>query len=93
MATKSDDGLVWITVDETSIKGDTMKHLGALRKAQKAVAESKKAFEASFIEDVRKADRITADATLVFGYRWGAVAVAKTTATKSASSGKPKFSF
>lgn len=92
MATKSDDGLVWIPVDETSIKGETMKRLGALRKAQAAVTEAKKAFEASFIDDVRKADRITADATLVFGYRWNQLSVAKTTATKAAS-GKPKFSF
>jgi len=91
MATK-DDGLVWITVDETSIKGDTMKYLGALRKAQKAVTEAKKAFEESFIADVRKADRLAPDASLAFGYRWGALSVAKTTGTKAVS-GKPKFSF
>jgi hypothetical protein len=92
--TTNDDGLVWYPVDETSLKGETMKRLGALRKAQKASTEAKASFEESFIADARKADLITPDASIAFGYRFGKLAVAKTTGTKTkATSGKPKFSF
>jgi hypothetical protein len=87
--------LSWFSVDETSLKGETMKRLGALRKAQKAATEAKAAFEESFIADTRKADLIKPEESLSFGYKWGRLAVAKTTAgeRKSAASTKPKFSF
>ena len=87
--------LVWFGVDETSLKGETLKRLGALRKAQKAATEAKAAFEESFIADTRKADLIKPEESLAFGYRFGKLAVAKTTAgeRKSAASTKPKFSF
>ena len=87
--------LNFFTVDETSLKGETMKRLGALRKAQKAATEAKAAFEESFIADTRKADLIKPEESLAFGYRFGKLAVAKTTAgdRKTAASTKPKFSF
>jgi hypothetical protein len=87
--------LVWFGVDETTLKGETMKRLGALRKAQKEAKEAKEAFEASFIADARKADIIKAAESLAFGYRFGKLAVAKTTegARKAATTAKPKFSF
>jgi hypothetical protein len=87
--------LNWFGVDETSLKGETMKRLGALRKAQKASTEAKTAFEESFIADTRKADLIKPEESLAFGYRFGKLAVAKTTAgdRKTAASTKPKFSF
>jgi hypothetical protein len=87
--------LSWFAVDETSLKGETMKRLGALRKAQKAATEAKAAFEESFIADTRKADLIKPEESLAFGYRFGKLAVAKTTAgdRKTAASTKPKFSF
>lgn len=87
--------LSWFNVDETTLKGETMKRLGALRKAQKAAAESKAAFEESFIADTRKADLIKPEESLAFGYRFGKLAVAKTTAgeRKVKADAKPKFSF
>jgi hypothetical protein len=87
--------LSWFSVDETTLKGDTLKHLGALRKAQKASSEAKAAFEESFIKDTRKAEMIKPEESLAFGYRFGKLAVAKTTAgtKKVSASSKPKFSF
>jgi hypothetical protein len=37
--------LSWFSVDETSLKGEVVKKLAALRKAQKAATEAKAAFE------------------------------------------------
>jgi hypothetical protein len=87
--------LSWFGVDETSLKSETMKRLGALRKAQKASSEAKTAFEESFIADTRKADLIKPEESLAFGYRFGKLAVAKTTAgdRKVSTTSKPKFSF
>jgi hypothetical protein len=87
--------LNWFNVDETTLKGETMKRLGALRKAQKAAAEAKAAFEESFIKDTRIAEMIKPEESLAFGYRFGKLAVAKTTAAdrKVATTAKPKFSF
>ena len=87
--------LNFFTVDETSLKGETMKRLGALRKAQKAAAEAKAAFEESFIKDAKAAEIIAADESLAFGYKFGRLAVAKVTAAdnKPKASSKPKFSF
>jgi hypothetical protein len=67
----------------------------ALRKAQKASQEAKAAFEAAFIKASQEAKIIQADESLAFGYRFGKLAVAKTTAgaRKSTAATKPKFSF
>ena len=87
--------LSWFAVDETSLKGETLKRLGALRKAQKAATEAKAAFEESFIADTRKADLIKPEESMAFGYRFGKLAVAKVEAgdKKVKASTKPKFSF
>lgn len=87
--------LNWFSVDETTLKGEVVKKLVALRKAQKASAEAKAAFEEEFIKATRVAEMIKPDESLAFGYRFGKLAVAKTTAgeRKSAASTKPKFSF
>ena len=87
--------LNWFSVDETTLKGEVVKKLVALRKAQKASAEAKADFEAEFIKATRVAEMIKPDESLAFGYRFGKLAVAKTTAgeRKSAASTKPKFSF
>jgi hypothetical protein len=87
--------LNWFSVDETSLKGEVVKKLAALRKAQKAATEAKAAFEEEFIKATRVAEMIKPEESLAFGYRFGKLAVAKTTAgdRKSAASTKPKFSF
>jgi hypothetical protein len=87
--------LNWFNVDETSLKGEVLKNLGTLRKAQKAAADAKAEFEASFIKATRVAEMIKPDESLAFGYRFGKLAVAKVSAAdnKPKASSKPKFSF
>ena len=88
--------LNWFTVDETSLKGEVVKKLATLRKAQKAAQEAKVAFEEEFIKATRVAEMIKPDESLAFGYRFGKLAVAKTTVADrkvSTASSKPKFSF
>ena len=87
--------LVWFTVDETSMKGEPVKALVALRKAQKASSAAKVAFEEAFIKASQEAGIIKDGESLAFGYKFGKLAVAKTTAgdRKPAASTKPKFSF
>jgi hypothetical protein len=87
--------LNWFSVDETSLKGEVVKKLAALRKAQKAATEAKAAFEEEFIKATRVAEMIKPEESLSFGYKWGRLAVAKTTAgdRKAATTSKPKFSF
>lgn len=93
MATENSE-LVWFTVDETSMKGEPVKALAALRKAQKAASEAKAAFETSFIKATRESGIIKDDEGLAFGYRFGKLAVAKTTGKAAVkTTGKPKFSF
>jgi hypothetical protein len=87
--------LNWFSVDETTLKGDVVKKLVALRKANKAAQEAKAAFEEEFIKATRVADMIKPEESLAFGYRFGKLAVAKTSAAdkKPSASSKPKFSF
>jgi hypothetical protein len=86
--------LVWFGVDETSMKGEPLKALAALRKAQKASSEAKAVFEAAFIKASRDAEIIKPEESLAFGYKFGRLAVAKTTAgDRKVASTKPKFSF
>ena len=86
--------LNWFGVDETTLKGEVVKKLVALRKAQKASAEAKVAFEEEFIKATRVAEMIKPEESLAFGYRFGKLAVAKTTAgDRKSTSTKPKFSF
>lgn len=87
--------LNWFTVDETTMKGESIKALVALRKAQKASAEAKATFEAAFIKASQDAAIIKAGESLAFGYRFGKLAVAKVEAgdKKVKASTKPKFSF
>lgn len=87
--------LVWFSVDETTMKGDALKALATLRKAQKAASEAKSVFEASFIKAAQEAEIIKGEESLAFGYRFGKLAVAKVEAGEKPvkASAKPKFSF
>jgi hypothetical protein len=87
--------LVWFTVDESSMKGEPIKALVALRKAQKASNEAKAEFEAAFIKASTEAGILQDGNSLAFGYRFGKLAVAKVAANevKTKASSKPKFSF
>jgi hypothetical protein len=77
------------------MKGDPIKALVALRKAQKAASEAKATFEAAFIKASQEAKIIQGEESLAFGYRFGKLAVAKVEAgdKKVKVSTKPKFSF
>jgi hypothetical protein len=87
--------LAWFSVDESSMKGEPVKALVALRKAQKASAEAKAAFESAFIKASQEAGIIKDGESLAFGYRFGKLAVARVEAgdKKVKASTKPKFSF
>jgi len=87
--------LVWIGVDESTMKGEPVKALVALRKAQKAAAEAKVAFEAAFIKAAHDGDHLAKEDSLAFGYRFGKLAVAKVTAAdkRVKADTKPKFRF
>lgn len=87
--------LNWFSVDESSMKGEPVKALVALRKAQKAAQEAKAAFELAFIRASQEAGIIKDGESLAFGYRFGKLAVAKVEAgdKKAKASAKPKFSF
>jgi hypothetical protein len=87
--------LAWISVDETTMKGEPLKALAALRKAQKAASEAKAAFEAAFIKAAHDGDYLAKEDSLAFGYRFGKLAVAKVTAgdKKVKADAKPKFRF
>ena len=83
----------WFTVDTDSMSADLKKKWAALKKAQEAARNAKDEFESAFTAAAKKADRIDADVTLAFGYRFGKLAIAKTTEAKPKASAKPKFSF
>jgi hypothetical protein len=87
--------LVWFTVDESSMKGEPIKALAVLRKAQKAASEAKALFEAAFVKASQEAGILKGGESLAFGYRFGKLAVAKVNANevKTKASSKPKFSF
>ena len=86
--------LSWFVVDETTLKGEPLKALGALRKAQKAASEAKATFEAAFIKASQEAKIVKPEESLMFSYRFGKLSVAKATeAAKPKAAAKPKFSF
>jgi len=87
--------LVWFAVDESSMKGESLKALAVLRKAQKTSGEAKALFEAAFIAATVEAGMLKGGESLAFGYRFGKLAVAKVAAdeVKAKASSKPKFSF
>jgi len=68
--------LTWIKVDPTSLPEVLKAKWTALEKAQKAEREARGEFEAAFISASQKAKKIPAEKTVLFGYRFGGLAVA-----------------
>ena len=87
--------LNWFNVDEDSMSTALKGKYRALKKAQEAARIAKEDFEVSFVAEAKKAERIDADISLAFGYRFGKLAVAKVDPRemKPSAASKPKFSF
>jgi ABC-type hemin transport system substrate-binding protein len=86
--------LAWIKVDPTSLPETLKAKFAALEKARKAEQAARQEFEAAFISASQKAKKIPAEKTVLFGYRFGGLAVAmadKDGETKSAKSASAWF--
>lgn len=86
---------VWFPVDVDTLPAPVKAKYQALQKAQKAAQTAREEFETAFTAAAKKAERVDADVSLAFGYRFGKLAVAKVDKTKAKPGGptKPKFSF
>ena len=87
--------LNWFLVDEDSMSPALKAKYRAFKKANEAARQAKEDFELAFVAEAKKAERIDADISLAFGYKYGKLAVAKVDPkeTKASVSSKPKFSF
>ncbi len=86
--------LVWIKVDPTSLPEGLKAKWAALEKARRTEREAREEFEAAFVSASAKAKKIPAEKTVLFGYRFGGLAVAmadKDGGTKSAKSASAWF--
>lgn len=91
---ESTKDLNWFSVEEDSMSTALKAKYKALKKAQEAVKTAKEEFEAAFVTEAKKAERIDTDVELAFGYRFGRLAVAKVAKdSKPKASAKPKFTF
>jgi hypothetical protein len=91
---KDSSSLVWVNVDVDSLPKGLAAKYTALKAAQDAARKAKEAFESDFIALARKGDRLDADASLAFGYRFGKLSVAKTdNAPAKKADTKPVFRF
>jgi hypothetical protein len=83
----STEKLDWIKVDPSALPEALKTKFAALAKANAAQKAAREEFEAAFIAASNKAKKIPADKAVVFGYRFGGLAVAmadKDGATKPA---------
>lgn len=87
--------LNWFSVDEDSMSAALKGKYRALKKAQETARQAKEDFELAFVAEAKKAERIDADISLAFGYRFGKLAVAKVDPkeVKPSAASKPKFTF
>ena len=86
--------LAWITVDSASFPKALQDKYTKLVAARKAEAEAKIAFEDAFEALAREKGSLGKDDNLVFGYRFGRVAVAKAEDKKPKKApAKPVFRF
>ena len=86
--------LNWIKVDVDSMPEKLSRAYEDMVAARKRAAQLKESFEAEFIALARKGKSLPAEKTLLFGYRFGSLAVAATSAEPvKAKSDKPTFKF
>lgn len=79
--------LDWIKVDPSALPEALKSKFAALVKARDAEKKAREEFEAAFISASQKAKKIPAEKTVLFGYRFGGLAIAmadKDGATKPA---------
>jgi len=83
----STEKLSWVKVDPSSLPEGLKAKWNALAKANAAQKAAREEFEAAFISASQKAKKIPAEKTVLFGYRFGGLAIAmadKDDATKPA---------
>jgi hypothetical protein len=85
---KNTNELVWLQVDTANLPVKTAKLWVELKEANDAAKAAKAAFEAEFLKVAKAGDKLAKNETLAFGYRFGKLAVAKTTADKPAATKK-----
>jgi hypothetical protein len=93
MTKRNASELTWI---EVSVESKALAdRLNAVREAEKAYLDLKRAFEVQFIAAARKKEMLDEGFTLAFGYRFGKLSVAKvpekSDAPKAASKPTVKF--
>lgn len=76
MAKEDKKKLSWSDVDETTIKGEVLKALTAMKEARKAARDKADLFEEAFREEARKKKLIPPGKTLKFSYNFGRIGVA-----------------
>lgn len=93
MTKRNASDLNWI---EVSVESKALAdRLNAVREAEKAYLDLRRAFEVQFIAAARKKDMLDEGYTLAFGYRYGKLSVAKvpekSSAPKASSKSVVKF--
>ena len=88
MAKPEKKQLAWTDVDETTLKGTVLSSLTAVREARKVVKEKTAAFEAAFLAEARKKDKVPKGKTLRFSYNFGRIGVAIDDETETAKKGE-----
>jgi len=72
----STEKLSWVKVDPSSLPEGLKTKWNALAKASAAQKAAREEFEAAFISASQKAKKIPAEKTVLFGYRFGGLAIA-----------------
>ena len=80
--------LTWIKVDPSSLPEGLKAKFAALEKARQAEREARVGFETAFVTASAKAKKIPDGKTILFGYRFGGLAVAMADKDGEAKSAK-----
>jgi hypothetical protein len=94
MAKRNASELNWVEIEVATPA--LKKRLDTVRDLQKKLADERKAFETQIIAKARKEGALEEGYTLVFGYRFGMVKVAKVSEAEvkaPKAPAKPKFTF
>lgn len=87
----SDKKLAFMQVDTTCLPEDIAELLQEYRDAEKKAKAARAAFEVRFTDLLRLGKDIPAGHNVVFGYRFGGLAIAFAPVEKVQTSTKPKF--
>jgi|TARA_R110000796_G_scaffold63184_2_gene145715 hypothetical protein len=91
----SKTNLTWHEVDVDTMSAALKKRYNEYRDLNKKAVDTKLAFQAQFITELRKQSMIEAAETMAFAYKFGKLSIAKVDveAERPKSSAKPKFKF